>query len=85
MARDLEAHADAWERARQLRELLDAYETAKKPVGAAGEWLAAARGYADALDPVVNGGAVARELEPADEVLEQLIAEVRTREKVSAR
>jgi hypothetical protein len=79
MAKDLEAHAGAWGRARQLREFLDAYEVAKRPSGAAAEWLMAARGYADALDPLVGGKDVARILEPADEALEKLIEKERAR------
>jgi hypothetical protein len=74
MAEDLEANAARWAQARQLREFLNAYEAGTKPSGAALEWLAAARGYADAIDPLVSDS-VARELEPTDEVLEDLIAQ----------
>lgn len=84
VARDLEAHAEAWSRARQLREFLDAYARAKNPAGEAQDWLSAARGYADSLDPLVNGATVEREMEPADEALERLIAEERKRQSRSA-
>lgn len=81
MARELENLAADWARARQLREFLTAYESVKKPVAAAAEWLLAARHYADALDPLTNGTPVASQLEPSDEVLEQLIEEDRQRGK----
>jgi hypothetical protein len=81
MARDLEARAATWARARQLREFLNAYEASKKPAGAAKEWLVGARHYVERLDPLTSGATIANELEPSDEILEELIAEERAREK----
>jgi hypothetical protein len=83
MAMELEAKASAWARARQLRGFLDAYEIANKPTGPAAEWLAAAHHYVDRLDPLTSGATIANELEPSDEVLEQLVERERARKKGS--
>jgi len=65
------------EEAADLREFLAAYDSAL-PAPQRSElqetWLAAARKYADKLDPLATPAALAKDLEPSDEVLEQLVA-----------
>jgi hypothetical protein len=80
MAKELDDHAAAWARARQVREFLDAYQAVKKPAGAASDWLAAARQYADRIDPLTSGATIQNEMEPSDGALEQLIEQERARQ-----
>lgn len=78
LARDLGKMAARWRKAQRLRQFLAAYETAlddaeRTPVH--DSWIAAAKAYIEALDPLLAAGSVAKELEPSDEELAALWAE----------
>jgi hypothetical protein len=71
-----------WEKARRIQEFLDAYEAAvpeERRTDVSRRWLEAARRYASQLNPLSAPEAIARDLEPADEVVVQAIAELKGR------
>ncbi len=77
---DLERMAGDWAHAKRVRDFLDAYAAAV-PVGqrndVASAWLAAARRYADLLDPLLAPERIPRPMEPDNSMLEFAIAELR--------
>jgi hypothetical protein len=83
MARDLQARA--WGRTgrtHQRRAFLDTYEIAKEPTGAITDY-GGRPSLCDRLDPLTSSTRIKNELEPSDEVLEELIEQERAREKGS--
>ncbi len=77
LTKDLEEVAARWVTSRQLREFLQAYEsklTEEQRTEVALRWLAAARSHVERIDPLNAIETVAKDLEPADEYLEELIS-----------
>jgi hypothetical protein len=81
---ELTETAAQWRAARDVREFLDAYDAKVPSAGrdeATATWLAAARRFAERLDPLSAPEKVARELEPSDEVLAAFAAELQKAEE----
>jgi hypothetical protein len=77
LAKDLERMATSWETARRVTAFLDAYEQAESgtPTTSAIAWLGAARNYARQFDPLSSVDSVAKDLDPADDVLAEFVEE----------
>lgn len=76
--------AGDWGRAREVRGFLDAYDAklaGDARTAQATAWLAAARRFAERLDPLSVPESVAKELEPSDEVLAAFAEEKRKAEE----
>ena len=71
-----------WRKVAELRQFLDAYDRAlpaNQRDQVAEAWFQAVKRYIERLDPLAKPEALAKELEPSDEVLEQLIAADKSR------
>ena len=78
LAEELRRMAADWKEAAKAREFLAAYEATlndERRTDLVNGWLEAAKRYADKLDPLRSPEGIAKELDPSDEVLEQLIEE----------
>ena len=78
LAEELRRMAADWKEAAKVREFLAAYEATlndERRTDLVNGWLEAAKRYADKLDPLRSPEGIAKELDPSDEVLEQLIEE----------
>jgi hypothetical protein len=81
---NLEEMTEEWRRARDVREFLDAYEAKLASDARSAQatvWLAAARRFAERLDPLSTPEKVAKELEPSDEVLAAFAEDARKAEE----
>lgn len=80
LAHDLEDMADRWDRARNVRDFLEAFQ-AKVPTSERNEetqeWLDAAFRFCDRLDPLTEPQFVPKPVAPPDETIDQWIAELR--------
>ena len=76
LARDLDRMLDDRERAFRIRAFLDEYDR-RLPADARTEvatcWCQAVCALADRLDPMIRVNEIAKELEPSDEVLAELV------------
>lgn len=74
---DLEQMVASWRRAHSIRDFLDEYSHRLDEADSerSRSWLAAMAAYADEIDPMRRPHEIAKELNPSDEALEQLIAE----------
>jgi len=77
LAKDLERMAADWRGATTVQSFLDAFDVARPAhlrTDVERNWFAAARAYAEKLNPLNEPSSIARDLEPSDEILEREIA-----------